>query len=143
MGTMRLILFTILLMFFSQESLFSQVQKPDVPQPIVQYLEKNFPGQTMIRYKLNWTPEDATYKIDLSNQVKIEFDHNFVPTTINSNSGISKSLLPKELLYYLEKKYPNMEIKSWEKKITRQEVELQNGMELTFDLKGNLIKIED
>jgi hypothetical protein len=116
--------------------------QPNLPSEIQSYIRKHFPGQDLVKYKTEWTPHKAEYKVYLSNHVKIEFNKDFNPVEVEGKLGLPDSILPKKILNFIKKNYPDMKFFEWSKKSYKQEVELQNDKELEFDLKGNFLKID-
>ena|SRR5699024_2286996 len=133
----------LILIFFIALTLSSFTAQPDLPKPIQQYIETHFQNSKVIKYKTEWTPIKAKYKVYLSNHIELEFGKNFDIKEIEGKAGIPKALIPEKLLAYINEHYPDAQLKEWEKKVRKQEVSLVNGLELEFDLKGNFLRIDD
>lgn len=63
---------------------------------------------------------------------EVERRHDAVPTAI----------IPQEINRYVKSNFPQKEILAIEKDTRRWEIKLSNGMELTFNLKGQLIDLD-
>ena len=84
------------------------------------------------------------YEVILVNGTKIEFKGNGNWKEVKSKKGkIPTGFIPKKISIYVQKSFPNTGIKKIEKNRFSYEVELINGIDLKFDLKGNFIKFDD
>lgn len=137
---MKALILTSFFLFF----MTSFTAPPELPSKIKTYTEKHFPGKKLTKYKTEWTPEKGKYKVYLDYDVKIEFDGDYNPIEIDGKGGLPDSVIPDKLLKYSKENYPDRKIIEWEKSTykNKQEIELDNGIELEFDLKGNFLRID-
>lgn len=84
------------------------------------------------------------YEVMLKNGTKIEFksDGNWKEVK-NEYAKIITAFIPKKILIYVQKSFPNTGIKKIEKDRFSYEVELINDIDLEFDSKGNFVKFDD
>lgn len=130
----------LLLLSFSAMSMTSA---KDIPVKIQEYLQVHFQNKQVVKYKSEWKPTKTKHKVYLIDQTKVEFDKNFNAIEVESKNGIPASILPSNVSNYIQKNYPNRQIKEWEMKRTKQEVKLMDGLELEFDVQGNFLRIDD
>lgn len=116
--------------------------RPEVAPQIDQYINKHFPGKSIIKYKKEIDKKGSEYKIYLNNFNKLKFNSNFEVIEIEGES-IPESVISSKIASYIKSNYPDAIIVEWEKKANKQEVELNNDLELEFDLEGNFLKIDD
>lgn len=132
-----------ILLIVATAFLTSTVSAQEIPSQIQSYINQHFNGMSVTKYKTKFKPHKAKYKVYLDNDVKVEFNSDFKPTEMESDSGLPESVIPAKLLNYVKQKYPDMKIVEWELKSRKQEIELENGLELEFDLAGNFLRIDD
>ena len=116
-----------------------------LPQAIHDYVSNNYPRTTII--KAEEYPNE--FEITLSNGLKLEFDLNGNFLEISGNNGdndgegqhINPATLPQAILDYIATTYPGTTIVDAEQYPNQFEIELNNGLELEFDLDGNFIEL--
>lgn len=122
--------------------LFPFSQQQDLPPQVKSYITAHFPQHNVIKYKSVVKPYKAKYKVYLNDDIKIEFNEKFDPVEIDGDAGLPDSVIPEKIVNYVRKNYQGMKIVEWERKTSKQEIELQNGVELEFDLQGNFLRID-
>lgn len=85
------------------------------------------------------------YEVKLDNAIELEFNSKNQVKEIKSRSGIKlpDSVIPPSILSYVKANYRQNSIVEWELKKKKQEIELENGIELEFDLNGKFLRIDD
>lgn len=84
------------------------------------------------------------YDVILTNGIDIEFNKSGEWKEVDGNrSTIPTGIIPQAISNYIKMNYAGKEIIKIEKDWRDYEVKLSNGLELTFDNKGNLIDIDD
>lgn len=118
-------------MLFSceKEQLLTATQ---VPTSISDFLATHFPEKTIVRLE----KDHDSYEVKLSGNTSVDFNLNFEPTSIESRSKLPDTVIPTEILKYVLTNFPNNYITEWERELTSQKVELNNGKELSFALDG-------
>lgn len=86
----------------------------------------------------------TTYEAVLKNGTEIDFDSKGNWKEVDGKKGtVPMSVIPSAVRTYLKAEFPQAKVKKIEKKRSGYEVELDNGLDLHFDLKGSLKKIDD
>lgn len=129
--------------FFIAISLNAQINTAEIPGQLTEYVQKYFPSATVMQYKSEMEFNGREYKVYLDNFTKLEFDTNYSLTDAENQSGLPEAILPAKVVDYVKTHYSNSKIVDWEKKRKKQEVELNNNLELEFDLEGNFLRIDD
>lgn len=126
-----LLLITFSTMMFSceKEQLITATQ---APTSINEFLTTHFPEKTILKLE----KDHDSYEVDLSGNTSIDFNLNFEPTSIESRSKLPDTVIPAEILQYVLTNFPNNYITEWERELTSQKVELNNGKEISFALDG-------
>lgn len=84
------------------------------------------------------------YDVILTNGVDIEFNKSGEWKEVDGNrTSIPAGIIPPNISNYIKTNYAGNEIVKIEKEWREYEVKLANGLELTFDIKGNLIDIDN
>lgn len=124
--------------YFSQEVAITQKQ---LPAPITKFIQTNFPGKTFSSVTQEKKMGKTEYEIHLDNGTKLEFNN----TTINeieSTEKLPDAVVPKPILAYVNKNYPQNFIREWKLSYTKHKVELNSGLELEFNKKGQFLRID-
>ncbi len=84
------------------------------------------------------------YEVILTNGIDIEFDKSGEWTEVDGNHAIIPSgIIPLAIADYVKGNFQGNDIIGIEKETRECSVKLSNGLELTFNKKGNLIDIDD
>lgn len=121
-----------------------------LPQNILDFISDNFPGQGIDEAELE---NNGNYEIELDNDIELIFDGegNFLGQAKDENEDeegedeedINPADLPQVIQDYITENYPDNIIIEAEVDEDEYEVTLNNGVELEFDLEGNLLNVED
>ena len=86
---------------------------------------------------------NKSYDVVLQNGTKLEFNKKGELTEIDCKQGVVPvNLIPLSIKNYLQNNYPGQSVKKLEIKKKEYEVELYNGMDLTFNKHFQLIDID-
>ena len=86
---------------------------------------------------------NRSYDVVLQNGTKLEFNKKGELTEIDCKQGVVPvNLIPLSIKNYLQNNYPGQSVKKLEIKKKEYEVELFNGMDLTFNKHFQLIDID-
>ena len=123
------------------ERLISPEQLPAAAQKLI---KTYFWTQTVTYAKVDGYMFDVDYEVRLSDGTTIEFDRkgNWKNIECKPNS-VPEKLVPARIAEYVSMNYSAAKILKIERNKRSYEVELSNRLELTFDLKFNLVNIDD
>ena len=106
-------------------------------------LNQHFNGQKVMLATIESGVVSRSYDVVLQNGTKLEFDKKGNLTEIDCKQGIVPMLLiPQAIKNYLEVNYAGQSVKKIEIKKNEYEVELVNGLDLTFNKHFQLIDID-
>lgn len=125
--------------YFSQESTITAQQ---LPAAVTQYVKTNFSGRTLSQISQEKKMGKTEYEIHLDNGTKLEFNNSTI-NEIESTEKLPDSVIPKNILVYVNKNYPQNFITEWKLSNTKQKVELNSGVELEFNKKGQFLRIDN
>ena len=106
-------------------------------------LSQHFNDQKVMLATIESGVVSRSYDVVLQNGTKLEFDKKGNLTEIDCKQGIVPMLLiPQAIKNYLEINYAGQSVKKIEIKKNEYEVELVNGLDLTFNKHFQLIDID-
>ena len=115
----------------------------ELPAKAQTLLSKHFKGQKVMLATIESGVVSRSYDVVLRNGTKLEFDKKGNLTEIDCKQGIVPSqLIPQPIKTYLKENYRGEAVRKieWNKK--EYEVELTNGIDLTFNKHFQLIDID-
>ena len=119
------------------------IQVNELPAKAQTLLTKYFKGQKVMLATIESGVVSRSYDVVLRNGTKLEFDKKGNLTEIDCKQGIVPSqLIPQPIKNYLKENYRGEAVRKieWNKK--EYEVELTNGIDLTFNKHFQLIDID-
>ncbi|MCI6196494.1 MAG: PepSY-like domain-containing protein [Prevotella sp.] len=106
-------------------------------------LNNHFNSQKVMLATIESGVVSRSYDVVLQNGTKLEFDKKGNLTEINCKQGIVPALLiPQAIKNYLKDNYAGQSVKKIEMNKNEYEVELTNGLDLTFNKHFLLIDID-
>ena len=106
-------------------------------------LNNHFNGQKVMLATIESGVINRSYDVVLQNGTKLEFDKKGNLPEIECKQGkVPAKLIPQAIRNYLKKNYPAQAVKKIEMSKNEYEVELANGLDLTFNKHFQLIDID-
>ncbi|WP_430611852.1 PepSY-like domain-containing protein [Flavobacterium sp. JP2137] len=136
---------TVLMMFvglgaFAQDIPLTQEQ---LPKEIKSFIAKNFGDKVFRSAKIDKELLKTTYEIKFEDGTELDFDKNSRIIQAECKSGLPNSIIHAGIQDYITKNYGINYITEWELKTgNRQEVKLNNKIELIFDDKGQFLRLD-
>lgn len=118
------------------------VPEEKLPASIRTYVDTHFPDNEILQVVKDRNGLNVSYELALSGSFTLEFDRKNEIKEIEGTTQLPDSVIPAKILDYVSVKYPGQFIKKWEKDDNRQEVELDNRLELVFNLAGDFLRID-
>lgn len=143
MNTLKLIVLSIAT--FLSTHLIAQEQIltiAETPEQIKSYVQTNFPASKILIVKKDKEFAKIDYEVKLDGNTELVFDKKFNIKEIDSKSGLPNEVIPSMIWDYVSDKYPDNSIIGWEREGKRQKVELDNDIDLYFNLNGKFIKAD-
>jgi hypothetical protein len=121
-----------------------EVIKPgaDLPVLIQAYIATHFPDQSITEAIINKNDSINAYEITLDNLTTLEFNNKYEIMDIDGITRIPESVISDKILAYVSINYPNNFITGWEMDEGKQEVELDNALDLEFDSNNDFLRID-
>ena len=115
----------------------------ELPAKAQTLLSKHFKGQKVMLATIESGVLSRSYDVVLRNGTKLEFDKKGNLTEIDCKQGIVPSqLIPRPIKNYLKENYKGAAVRKIELNTKEYEVELTNGIDLTFNRHFQLIDID-
>lgn len=115
----------------------------ELPAKAQTLLSKHFKGQKVMLATIESGVVSRSYDVVLRNDTKLEFDKKGNLTEIDCKQGIVPSqLIPQPIKNYLKENYRGEAVRKIELNKKEYEVELANGIDLTFNKHFQLIDID-
>ena len=115
----------------------------ELPAKAQTLLSKHFKGQKVMLATIESGVVSRSYDVVLRNGTKLEFDKKGNLTEIDCKQGIVPSqLIPQAIKNYLKENYRGETVRKIELNKKEYEVELTNGIDLTFNKHFQLIDID-
>ena len=106
-------------------------------------LSQHFNGQKVMFATIESGVVSRSYDVVLQNGTKLEFDKKGNLTEIDCKQAtVPAKLIPQAIRNYLKENYPAQAVKKIEMNKNEYEVELANGLDLTFNKHFQLIDID-
>jgi hypothetical protein len=110
----------------------------ELPATAQTFITTHFPNITITTVKRETEHNITEYEVILSNAFELDFDATGNCIGIDGNKQqIPNSALSNKIIDYVSSNYAPAFITDWDLDTRKQEVELNNGVELVFDLDGN------
>uniref|UniRef100_UPI003FF10D2E PepSY-like domain-containing protein n=1 Tax=Prevotella sp. TaxID=59823 RepID=UPI003FF10D2E len=106
-------------------------------------LSQHFNGQKVMLATIESGVVSRSYDVVLQNGTKLEFDKKGNLTEVDCKQAtVPNQLIPQAIRNYLKENYPAQAVKKIEMNKNEYEVELANGLDLTFNKHFQLIDID-
>ena len=116
----------------------------ELPEKAQQIIRQHFPNEKDSFAKMERELFDTTYEVIFTSCSKVEFLKNGDWKEVDCKySTVPAAIIPQQIAQYVSQYYPDTSVVQIDRDKRDYEVKLTNGLELTFDLKFNLIDIDD
>lgn len=119
------------------------IQVSQLPAAAQQFIKQHFADRQVALAQVETKLISKSYNVVFSNGDQIEFDNKGNWEEIDCKfSSVPQAVIPAQIIKYVQENYTDATIKKIEKDRRKYEVKLSNRVELSFDLKFNLIDID-
>lgn len=143
---MKKIIFLTFAMLFMGLSASAQdiaLTKEQLPKGIQAFITKNFSDKVFLAAKLDKELLKQTYEVKFEDGTEVDFDKNSKLIQAECKTGLPNSIVSKEIQDYVTKNYGINYIVEWELKTgNRQEIKLDNKIEMIFNEKGQFLRLD-
>lgn len=120
-----------------------------LPENAKEYISRHFQNSAINHYEKETELLDIEHKVYINHSgvsYRLEFDKYGNITEISSldnRTPLPQSVLPVKITQHAKQVYPNACIVEWEKKRSTQTIELDNGVELVYNRRGDFLRMDD
>ena len=107
------------------------IQVNQLPQPAQTFIKQYFSAAKVAMAKMETDLFDKSYDVIFTNGDKLEY------------SSVPGNVIPAQIQKYVSTNYPDAKVLRIEKDKKDYEIKLSNGWEIKFDLKFNVIDIDN
>lgn len=114
-----------------------------LPKEIKKYVKTHFPNNEIVQASVDKDLRSQSYDVILKENIKLEFNSKNKIKEIDGISALPKSVIPNKISQYVKTNYPKIAITDWELNDANQEVKLENGISLKFNMAGKFLRFDD
>lgn len=120
------------------------IQMDQLPQQAQQFIKQHFAGNNVAIAKVENDLFSKSYDVIFANGNKVEFDRAGEWKEVDCKyDQVPSAIIPEPIRKYATANYPDAKVVKIERDRKDYEVKLSGGLELKFDLKFNLINIDN
>lgn len=142
---MKTILLSAFVFFFgiNANAQETAIKNSELPAEATAFIKKYFSKNTIHHAIKDQDKSKITYEVMLDNMTEIEFTEKGVWKEVDGkDNAIPTGYILKPILDYVKKNYPKASITHIDKGLNDIDIDLDNGTELEFDLKGKFLRID-
>lgn len=145
---MKKIVFLFVSLFVMNLVAFADNDKPiqvsEMPKDAQQFIKNHFANQSVALAKMETDFLDKSYDVIFTNGDKVEFDKKGKWTKVDcEHTQVPSEIVPVAIQQYVSKNYPDAKVIKIELTDRKgYEVDLSNGLDIEFDKKMNVRKID-
>lgn len=138
----------VVMVLFGWQMAWASNDKPirpeQLPAKAKAMIERYFPGEKIAFAKQESELFETRYEVVLEGSAKIEFLGNGEWEEIDCRyKAVPEALIPPQLMAEVKARYPEAQVREIKRENGRHEVKLNNGLELLFNRKFQLVDIDD
>lgn len=129
-------------------TLFSSCEKEtiipagEIPNEINTYISKHFPTSSITQILIDKDLVSKTFDVTITGGISLEFNNKKQIQDIDGSSVLPDSVIPEKIRQYVSSNYPNNVITNWELEGKNQQIGLNSGLELKFNMNGDFLRID-
>lgn len=122
----------------------SIVGEDQLPVAAKEFLSTHFSEVKIVRIEKEKDARGTEYSVKLADGMEADFDKsgNWIEVDAVDGMAIPTGFILPGIIEYVNESYPNTTINGIEKKKSSYEVELNNDLELVFDLNGQFLRVD-
>ena len=120
------------------------IQFEQLPAAAQQFVNTYFSDQKVSFVKEERDFMEVSYEVMFTNSIKIEFTGSGEWKEVTCKySTLPDGIVPEQIVSYVNANFPGVSIYAIDRGYREYEVDLTNGLELTFDNNYNIVDIDD
>ncbi len=138
----KIVLLALVPLLFTGCDSNKPINSSEIPVEISAFITEFFPDNKIIQALKDKDGLELTYDITLDQGIFLEFNRKKKIIDIESNSKLPDAVIPEKLLKFANEFHKDQNIIAWELDDRKQQIKLDNGLELKFKLNGEFLKID-
>lgn len=120
------------------------IDKSQLPMSAQSFIKEYYPNDKVSLATMEKSVLDKDYKVILTNGVKVEFDGkgNWSSVECKKGSQVPAEIIPANINSYVKSSFPKSKIEKIERDKRFIDIDLNNDIELKFNLKGALVEFD-
>jgi hypothetical protein len=110
---------------------------------IKSYISTHFPNKSIIQVIRDRDGLTKTYDVMLSESISLEFNRKNEIIEIDGLTELPLSVIPQRIRQYVIDNSPSNLITDWELDDKNQQIQLDNGLDLEFNMNGDFLRIDN
>ena len=144
----KLIIFAVISLIFGISTARADDGRPinvsQLPQKSQQFIKQHFPNEKVAYAKMERDFLETNYEVVFTSGSKVEFRKKGEWKGVDCKyAKVPDAIIPTSIMEFVTANYEGATIVEIDRDSRDYEVKLNNGLELTFDSKFNLIEIDD
>ena len=144
----KIIIYAMIAFIFGTATAYADNDRPievnQLPQKSQQFINQHFPDEKVAYAKKERDFLKTKYEVVFTNGSKIEFRKDGEWKEIDCKyTKVPDAIIPPKIMTFVTTNYEGAAITEIDRDKRDYEIKLTNGLELTFDLKFNLIEVDD
>jgi len=119
------------------------VSSAGLPAEINTFITTHFPGNNILQVIKDRDGLTKSYDVTLSGSVQLEFNRKKEIVDVDGVAQLPDTVIPEKIRAYVGLNYPGNVITDWELDDRHQQVQLDNGLDLEFNMKGEFLRIDN
>jgi hypothetical protein len=138
----QIIIIAILTLAFASCEKETVLDDMNIPEEISNYVNTHFPDNKIIQVVKDVDELELSYDVILEDSFSMEFNRKKQIISVKGISKLPDTVIPEILLSHAKNNYPEQIIIEWSLDDRKQEIKLNNGIELKFNKEGEFIRID-
>lgn len=133
----------LLAMMFAACEQEKVVSSSSLPSEADDYITTHFPDQNVLQVIRERDDLRISYEVILENSTTLEFNRRGEIISIESFNQLPDSVIPSSILAYVDQNHADSFITEWSLDDNRQEIQLNTGLDLEFNMSGAFLRYDD
>lgn len=114
----------------------------EYPSEITSYASTHFPNHSILQIVKDGDGMSNSFDVLLSDNISLEFNRKKELTEIDGKVKLPNSVIPDKIHQYVLTNYPDNYITKWKLDDGKQQIKLNNGIEIEFDKNNEFLRLD-
>ena len=116
----------------------------ELPKKVQTVVNNNYDQKDILLItSVRTMPKHANYQLFMADGTTFEYNDKAELLSAANDTGVNEVFIPKEVMKYVRKNFPNATISRYARQTFRQTVRLNDKMTVIFNSKGKFLRIDD